>query len=409
LVARKRGAYFSPGNSLTVKIAIGIMDKLERLLTNSTQRHARLCPRQVLGVRMGMLAGKILGLDLPQKDKRLFTFAESDGCGTGGISLATGCWVDRRTLKVMDFGKLAGTFVDTHTGRAIRIIPSPGCRTQSNKFAPDAPDLWHAYLESYQLMPDEELFIVQQVSLTLDIQKIISTPGLRVACDRCGEEILNQREVLRDRLTLCRYCAGDIYYTVSTLPTDLTFARSFPASTASYHQNYGYQSIPVITVIGKSKSGKTTLLEKLISEIKARGYRVGTVKHHSHVGFDIDHPGKDSWRHARAGSHHVVIAAPDKIASYRLLERELTLDEIVADIEDVDIILTEGYMQAGKPTLEVLRSENSLDLISSPEQHFAVAADVPLDVAVPQYDLNDIKGIADMLESRFLQNRHDIV
>ncbi len=166
--------------------------------------------------------------------------------------------------------------------------------------------------------------------------------------------------------------------------------------------------IPVVTVIGKSGSGKTTLLEKLIAELTTRDYRVGTVKHHSHVGFDIDHPGKDSWRHARAGSRHVIVAAPDKIASYRVLERELTLDEIINGVEDVDIILVEGYMQAGKPTIEVIRAENSMDLIGSPEQCFAVATDIPLNIHVPQYDLNDIPGIADLIESRFLRNGHDL-
>lgn len=161
-------------------------------------------------------------------------------------------------------------------------------------------------------------------------------------------------------------------------------------------------SIPVITVIGKSGSGKTTLLEKLIAELTRLGYDVGTVKHHSHAGFDVDKPGKDSWRHAQAGSRHVVIAAPDKIASYRLLKHELTLDEILANIHDVDIILTEGYMQAAKPTLEVVRAANSTTMISTPEQRFAVATDTPLDVKVPQFGLDDVQEIAALIVKHFL-------
>lgn len=162
-------------------------------------------------------------------------------------------------------------------------------------------------------------------------------------------------------------------------------------------------SIPVITVIGRSGAGKTTLLEKLIAELTRRGYDVGTVKHHSHVGFDIDHPGKDSWRHARAGSRYVVVAAPDKIASYRMLDHELALDEITAVISGVDVILAEGYKQAGKPTLEVVRAANSLELICPPEQRFAVAADVLLDVDVPQFGLDDAPGITDLIERLFLR------
>jgi molybdopterin-guanine dinucleotide biosynthesis protein B len=164
-------------------------------------------------------------------------------------------------------------------------------------------------------------------------------------------------------------------------------------------------TIPVITVIGKSKSGKTTLLEKLIPELTRRGYDVGTVKHHSHAGFDIDRPGKDSWRHAQAGSRHVVVAAPDKIASYRLLERELDLDEIVQDIHDVDIIITEGYMKSGKPTLEVIRVANSRELICPPEQCFAVVTDFALDVEVPQFSFDDVQGIADLIEEKFLSEQ----
>jgi molybdopterin-guanine dinucleotide biosynthesis protein MobB len=161
-------------------------------------------------------------------------------------------------------------------------------------------------------------------------------------------------------------------------------------------------TIPIITIIGKSGSGKTTLLERLITELKGRGYRVGTIKHHSHPGFEIDHEGKDSWRHAQAGSDHVVIAAPDKIASYRVLDRELMLDEIMASIKDVDIILTEGYQQEGKPTLEIVRSERGTELISSPEQLIAVTSDIPLEVEVPNFDLDDIKSMVDLIEHSYL-------
>jgi molybdopterin-guanine dinucleotide biosynthesis protein MobB len=161
-------------------------------------------------------------------------------------------------------------------------------------------------------------------------------------------------------------------------------------------------AVPVITIVGRSGSGKTTLLEKLIAELTRRGYAVGTVKHHSHAGFEIDQPGKDSWRHAQAGSRHVIVAAPDKIASYRLLERELELDEITAGVEGVDIILVEGFRQANRPTLEVVRAANSLELVGSAEQRFAVAADIPLDVDVPQLGLDDVMGIADLIVAKFL-------
>jgi molybdopterin-guanine dinucleotide biosynthesis protein MobB len=162
--------------------------------------------------------------------------------------------------------------------------------------------------------------------------------------------------------------------------------------------------IPILTIVGKSGAGKTTLMERLIAELKSRNYRVGTVKHHSHTGFEIDYPGKDSWRHAQAGSDHVVIASPDKIASIRRLNGELALDEIAACIVDVDIILVEGYKRAGKPTLEVIRGESPQELIGDPDQLFAVVTDIPLDVNLPRFALEDTEGIADFIEKRFLKS-----
>ena len=119
------------------------------------------------------------------------------------------------------------------------------------------------------------------------------------------------------------------------------------------------RAIPIVSVVGRSDVGKTTLLEKLIPELKRRGYRVATVKHHAHPGFEIDQPGKDTWRHAQAGSDHVIIAAPDKVASIRRVDREPTLDEITAGITDVDIILAEGYKWADYLKIEVVRCVRS--------------------------------------------------
>ena len=157
--------------------------------------------------------------------------------------------------------------------------------------------------------------------------------------------------------------------------------------------------IPVITIIGKSGAGKTTLLEKLIAELSARGRAIGTVKHHSHAGFDIDRPGKDSWRHAQAGSQHVVIASPDKIASYRLLEHELELDEITASMTEVDMILVEGYRQSNKPSIEVIRAANSIEMISSPEQRIALVTDASIVADVPTFQLDDYLALADFIEA----------
>ena len=157
-----------------------------------------------------------------------------------------------------------------------------------------------------------------------------------------------------------------------------------------------------VSLVGKSGAGKTTLIEKVVIELKHRGYRVGTIKHHSHSGFDIDIPGKDSWRFAQAGSDHIVISAPDKIASYKKVDRELSLDEISATMADVDIILVEGYRKSNKPMIEILRMQNSKEFIGSPELWIALVADFPITYNIPKFGLNDINGIVTLVERKFL-------
>lgn len=161
---------------------------------------------------------------------------------------------------------------------------------------------------------------------------------------------------------------------------------------------------PIVSVVGKSNSGKTTLLEKLIPELRRRGYRVGVVKHHAHADFEFDVPGKDTWRMAQAGAEAVAIASPGKIGLVRRMEREPSLDEVVALFADgVDIVLTEGYKWAGKPKIEVSRAARSTTLICDPSELLAVATDHPLDLPVPQFGLDDITGLADLIEHSLLQ------
>jgi formylmethanofuran dehydrogenase subunit E len=185
---------------------------LEELLDVAARNHHRLCPRQVLGVRMGLLGGRWLGLEVPRRDKRLLAFIETDGCFADAISAATGCQVGRRTLRLVDYGKVAATFVDTRTGRAVRVVPRPGVRERAWAYAPEAKNRWQAQLLGYQRMPEEELLVTEEVTLLLSLEKLISRSGIRVNCQACGEEILNEREVLRDGMVLCRSCAGERYY-----------------------------------------------------------------------------------------------------------------------------------------------------------------------------------------------------
>ncbi len=188
------------------------MPTFAELLEQTAALHKHLCPRQVLGVRMGLYAGELLGLELPQQRKRLLTIMETDGCGADGVAVATNCWVGRRTMRIEDYGKMAATFVDTQTETAVRIFPHPDCRRLAPRYAPEAKNRWESYLLGYQRMANEVLLDFQAVRLKRPLPEIISRPGIRVTCDRCGEEIINQREIVREGVTLCIPCAEGGYY-----------------------------------------------------------------------------------------------------------------------------------------------------------------------------------------------------
>ena len=188
------------------------MDRMQHLLAESSTLHRHLCPRQVLGVRMSMLAAERLQLELPQSEKRLLTLVECDGCFADGVAVATNCWVGRRTLRVLDYGKMAATFVDTVTQQAIRIHPHPRARSMARAFAPEAGDRWQGYLLGYQRMPSHLLLVDQRVILQQSLERLLSRPGARAVCQVCGEEISNERELLHEGSVLCRPCAGEGYY-----------------------------------------------------------------------------------------------------------------------------------------------------------------------------------------------------
>lgn len=163
---------------------------------------------------------------------------------------------------------------------------------------------------------------------------------------------------------------------------------------------------PVISFVAKSGTGKTTLLEKVIAELKGRGYRIGALKHDAHR-FDIDHPGKDSHRLAAAGADTMLICSPEKLALVKRHAGAPPVEELLATyFTDVDLVLTEGFKRSGLPKIEVHRRERSATLLCRGEEHdptlVAVASDEGLELDVPVFDLNDACSIADFLEQRFI-------
>jgi molybdopterin-guanine dinucleotide biosynthesis adapter protein len=161
--------------------------------------------------------------------------------------------------------------------------------------------------------------------------------------------------------------------------------------------------IPVISFIGRSGVGKTTYLEKLIADLKRRGYRIGVVKHDIH-GFEMDRPGKDTWRHAQAGADVVCISSFEKFALIKKMQRDMTLDEIVARMDDVDIILVEGYKNHSTLKVEIFRQASGREPLGRPEDIFAVISDVPLYSALPHFGLEETATFADYLCQRIQEN-----
>jgi molybdopterin-guanine dinucleotide biosynthesis protein B len=159
---------------------------------------------------------------------------------------------------------------------------------------------------------------------------------------------------------------------------------------------------PVVSVVGKSGSGKTVFLGKLIAVLKSRGAKVGVIKHQPH-GFQIDQPGKDSWRHEQAGSDTVVLSSPSRVALIKHLSEEMTIDAVVtAYLTDVDLVITEGYKRGPKKKIEVSRRERSQELVSPPEDLIAIVTDQTFDLQVPHFGLDDAEGVADLVARRFL-------
>lgn len=189
-------------------------EDLERLLATSSAKHDHLCPRQVLGVRIALAAAKILNLQMPCRDKRLLVIVETDGCFVDGIEAVTGATIGHRTLRVEDYGKVAATFIDIWNTTAVRLSPGPDVRRQAILYSHNEQQAYFAQLNAYKTMPDSILLTVQPVEVTTSIEKLISRPGFRTKCNECGEEIINEREVISGDQVLCKACAGAGYYKV---------------------------------------------------------------------------------------------------------------------------------------------------------------------------------------------------
>ena len=189
------------------------MKSLEEYIVLAGESHGHMCPGQVLGIRMALLGLRSIGIDDPAKArKRLLTFVEIDRCATDAVSLVTGCRLGKRSLKFLDYGKVAATFVDLETGRAVRVAARDDARVKAKAMFPRLSDATQAQLEAYKVMENEELFNLQAVRVALKPEDLPGRPRSRVACAQCGEGVNDGRERRMGDRALCRSCAGEKYY-----------------------------------------------------------------------------------------------------------------------------------------------------------------------------------------------------
>ena len=190
------------------------MKSFDEYLDDAAHAHGHLCAGQVLGVRMAMLGLAKLEIDDPRgKDrKRLVTFVEIDRCATDAVGVVTGCRLGKRALKFRDWGKMAATFVDVSTGRAIRIAAKESSKALARQMHPELASKNEQQMLAYREMPDDDLFSTQWVRVDLPEHEFPGYKGERIVCDQCGEGINFKREVVRDGRTLCQGCAGGRYY-----------------------------------------------------------------------------------------------------------------------------------------------------------------------------------------------------
>src|SRR5229473_2442920 len=192
------------------------MKTLEEYLDQATQAHGHLCAGQVLGVRLAMLGLRELGIEDPIAErKRIITYVEIDRCVTDAVALVAGCRLGKRALKFLDWGKVAATFVDLKSGRAVRIAAKESSKQRAREMFPEL-EKEAGQQKAYAQLPDDILFEARWVKVAVQPEDLPGFKGPRVVCAECGEGINFKREVSKDGRTLCRSCAGESYYT----PTD---------------------------------------------------------------------------------------------------------------------------------------------------------------------------------------------
>ena len=191
------------------------MKDFEEYVSEANRAHGHICAGQILGLRMALHGLELLGIDDPagRDRKRLVTYVEIDRCATDAIAVVTGCRMGKRAMKFRDFGKVAATFVDLASGRAVRLVAWDTSKQLARERYPEIADRNQQQMKAYRELPPADLFSHQWVKVTVPPEDLPGYKGEKAVCAACGETINFRREVVRDGRTLCRGCAGESYYT----------------------------------------------------------------------------------------------------------------------------------------------------------------------------------------------------
>ena len=186
----------------------------EQLLDVSVKIHGHLCPGQVLGVRMSMHGLNLIGISDPKgKDRKsLIVYVEIDRCATDAIQSVTGCSPGKRSLKLLDFGKMAATFVNLKEDKAVRLVAKEESKDRAKNYFPEIEDKYKCQLEAYKVMTDEELFERKQVKVEIPEEDMPGRPKRRIRCEKCGEHVQDNRDLNIEGKLMCKACAGEAYY-----------------------------------------------------------------------------------------------------------------------------------------------------------------------------------------------------
>jgi formylmethanofuran dehydrogenase subunit E len=361
------------------------MRSFDELFKECSSRHDHYCAGHGLGVRIAMAGCREVGIDEPRGCKKLLVYVKIDLCATDAIQTVTGCTLGKRTLKFLDYGKMAATFVNVETKKAVRILAKDDARLLVPQCRPETVDPREAQKKACTLMPEEALFTVQPTVVHTPAENMRGFQGARVLCDDCGEAINFSREIKLHGRTLCVACARGPY-----LPQP-------------HARNETHARPKVVLVVGYKKVGKTTLIEKLIPELSARGYRVGTVKHHhSDTPVDLDRAGTDSWRHRNAGAKRIALVTPKNFTILCDTKNSVFLDQILEYFEGIDIVIAEGFHQEAKPKIEIRSGDHDRAPGPSDETLLAVVEQTPSIEAVPSFRPCRIEPLADLIVREIL-------